>query len=139
MSRKARRSHGPWTHNLCGGEGSRLCPHTLLLAESRRFSMSFLLSSGSCSSPRWKKGTDRWKAEQVESKRDNQRTHGWNGDGVKSARLNLEPQCECDDQGLWNNACRLSACCDAPRDCRSAVCQRRHWCSHCCAFCRLLL
>ena len=37
-----------------------------------------------------------------------------------------------------NNACRLSACCDAPRDRRSAVCQRRHWCSHCCAFVRVV-
>ena len=55
--------------------------------------------------------------------------------GVKGARLNLSQRCECDDQGLWNSACRLSACCDAPRDRRSAVCPRRHWCSHCCALC----
>ena len=36
---------------------------------------------------------------------------------------------------LWKDACRLSACCDAPRDRRSVVRQRRHWCSHCCACC----
>ena len=29
MSSGARRSHGPWDHNLCGGRGSRRCPHTL--------------------------------------------------------------------------------------------------------------
>ena len=68
------------------------------LAESHRLSMTFLSSSGCCSSLRWKKGkrkTDRRKAgkqrvEQVESKRDNH-SRVWHGDGVKGARLNLEP------------------------------------------------
>ena len=27
---------------------------------------------------------------------------------------------------------RAGSVCDAPRNRRSAVCQRRHWCSHCC-------
>ena len=29
MSSGASRSHGPWAHNLCGGRGSRRCPHLL--------------------------------------------------------------------------------------------------------------
>ena len=79
-------------------------PSPPLLAESHRLSMIFLLSSGCCSSLRWKKGkrkTDRRKAEKqrvekVESKRDNQRTHGWHGDGVTGARLSLSQECECE-------------------------------------------
>ena len=59
---------------------------------------------------------------------------GWPWMEVKSAQ-NLSHECECDDQGLWDNACRLRACCDAPRHRRSALCQRRHWCSQCCALC----
>ena len=30
MSSGARRSHGPWAHNLWGGGGRRRCPHTVV-------------------------------------------------------------------------------------------------------------
>ena len=30
MSSGARRSHGPWAHNLCGGRGRRKCPHSVV-------------------------------------------------------------------------------------------------------------
>ena len=129
----------------CGEVKEVVSVLTPLLAKSHRFSTFFLSSSGCCSSLRWKKGTDRRKAEkqrveEVESKRNNH-VDG-HGDGVKGARLSLS-QMSMNDQGrsvtmralmraLSGSACGCP-CCEAPRNRRCAVCAchpRRHWCSH---------
>ena len=46
-------------------------PSHPLLAELRRFSMNFLLSSGCCSSLRWKKGTDKKFMENLHNSANN--------------------------------------------------------------------
>ena len=51
-------------------------------------------------------------------------------------RSELEPRDVSVRQSTTVERCvQAQCCCDAPRDRRSALCQRRHWCSHCCALC----
>ena len=105
--------------------------------------MIFSLSSGRCSSLRWKKGKRKidWRKakrfkEEVKSKRQ---PHGWPWWWRWSkSKTQLEPNVSMDDQRKCNRACMRALsgctceCCEAPRNRWCAVCAchpRRHWCS----------
>ena len=95
------------TQRLGGGRGRRRCPHPRWSRSMHRFSMIFWLSSGCCSSLRWKKGKRKTGQEdslEVDKRRkinvEETTTHmdghddgrEWSAD--KCSNLS---QCECDE------------------------------------------
>ena len=74
-----------------------------------------------------KRTRGRWRSGERRGSSQRETTMWMTMDGGEK-RSELEPW-------MWVWSSKIVACHDAPRDRRSAMCQRRHWCSHCCALC----